>query len=98
MANDDDVIRTEFSGFTVVKKPKRSASYLPADSTTPDVAELHRHYGSDSSEETILEKAQPPSDPAATHALVIEPQNAGDGPGKRLTVLVKNGKVRAKQG
>jgi hypothetical protein len=98
MANDDDVIAKELSGFNIVKKTKRAAPFLPPDSTTPDIRKLHDKYGSDSAEESVLERAQPPSSDEATHAVVVEPKNAGDGPAKQLTVLVKNGKIRAKQG
>ena len=96
--SDEDAVREELSEFNVVKKTKRAGSFLPPDSGTPDVGKLHRHYNSDSPEESVLEKAPPPSDESATHAVVVEPKTGSDRVAKQLTVLVKKGKVRATQG
>ncbi len=96
---DDDVVRKAFPESEVVmKKSKRDPRFLPPDSTTPSVKRLHQRYKSDSAEESVLEKAQPTSSESATRAVVIGPKDQGDASPKRLTVLVKQGKIRAVQG
>ena len=94
----EDVVRRAFPQFDIVQMPKADARFLPPDAKTPDVKKLHRKYNSDSAEETVVENAEPPSSERATQAVVIEPKVKHDGPTKRLTVLVKQGKVRAIQG
>jgi len=95
---DEDVVRKEFPEFDIVRRPKADGRFLPPDSKTPSVKELHRKYRSDSAEEAAVEKAEPASSDTATHAVVIEPKAKQDRATKRLTVLVKRGKVRAVQG
>jgi hypothetical protein len=94
----EDVVRKEFPQFDIVQTPKPDARFLPPDAKTPDVKKLHRKYNSDSAEETVVENAEPASSETATQAVVIEPKIKHDGQTKRLTVLVKQGKVRAVQG
>jgi hypothetical protein len=102
-AKAEDVVRKKFPKFDVVKGSGKSSGKKDAfqrpDSTTPDVKTLHKKYKSDSAaEEESIAHAAPASDPDATSAVVIEPKEKGDAPAKRLTVLVKQGKVRAVQG
>jgi hypothetical protein len=106
-AKAEDVVRKKFPKFDVVKgsgkspgkSPGKKDAFQPPDSTTPDVKTLHKKYKSDSAaEEESIAHAAPASDPNATSAVVIEPKEKGDAPAKRLTVLVKQGKVRAVQG
>jgi hypothetical protein len=94
----EEVVRKRFPKFDVVATPSQDDAFLPPDSITPDVQTLHRKYSSDSPEEAILEKADAASDADATQAVVIEPKEKGDAAPKRLTVLVKKGKIRAVQG
>jgi hypothetical protein len=95
-----EIVKTELPEFEVVKKARPDTPYLPPDSKTPGVKQLHRKYHSDSSaEESVLTTAEPPSNPAATQAVVVEPKDRPDArTTKRLTVLVKRGKIRAIQG
>jgi hypothetical protein len=94
----EEVVRERFPEFDIVE-PAAAAddAYLPPDTITPDVQTLHRKYNSDSPEEEVLDRADAASDPDATQAVVIEPKEKGDA-AKRLTVLVKQGKIRAIQG
>jgi hypothetical protein len=97
--NDSDAVRKALSGFEIVKKAKRdTAQFLPPDGKTPKVKKLHKKYNSDSVEGSVLAKAKPRSDRSATKAVVVEPKDKRDAPAKRLTVLVKQGKIRAVQG
>ena len=94
----EEVVRKEFPQFDIVHTPKPDARFLPADAKTPGVKQLHRKYNSDSAVEAVVENAEPASSEDATQAVVIEPKIKHDGHTKRLTVLVKQGKVRAVQG
>ena len=96
--NDEEVVRKEFPEFDIVKRPAADARFLPPDVKTPTVKELHRKYSSDSAEETIVANAEPTTSESATHGVVLEPKARPDGPTKRMTVLLKQGKVRAVQG
>lgn len=96
--SDDEAVRREYPDFDVVQRPKPDARFLPPDSKTPAVKELHRKYSSDSPEESVVESAPSPSSATATHAVVVEPKKKQDAAAKRLTVLVKQGKVGAVQG
>jgi len=96
---DEEVIRKALPGFEAVKKPKReSGQFLPPNSTTPSVKDLHRKYQSDSLEDSVLEGCEPRSSPSTTQPIVVEQTDKDDSTTKRLTVLVKNGKIRAVQG
>jgi hypothetical protein len=96
----ENVVRKEMRGFNVAKKAKPdSTRFLPADNKTPDVAKLHKKYQTDSPEVAVVAAAKPKSNPSATKAVVIEPkERRADGSSKTLTVLVKQGKIRAVQG
>lgn len=94
----EDVARQAFPGFETVKRPSRDDKFLGANSKTPDEKILHKKYGSDSAKvDAVLKKAKPDSS-SATQAVVVEPKNKTDAASKRLTVLVKKGKIRAVQG
>ena len=95
---DEEAIRKEYPEFDVVQRPKPDSRFLPADSRTPAVKQLHRKYSSDSPEESVVENAPSPAKAEATHAVVIEPKKKQDVAAKSLTVLVRQGKVRAVQG
>jgi hypothetical protein len=94
-----DVVRTALPEFEVVTKTKSDAAFLPPDGKTAGVKQLHHKYGSDAAvEEAALNAAAPPSSASATQAVVVEPKDRRDASAKRLTVLVKQGKIRAIQG
>lgn len=93
-----DVAQEAFPGFDTVTRPARGDKYLSPDSRTPDEKKLHSKYGSSSAKvDAVLKK--PKTDAAsATQAVVVQPKNRTDAAAKRLTVLVKKGKIRAVQG
>ena len=94
----EDVARRAFPGFEPVKRRTRDDKFLGANSKTPSEKALHSNYGSDSARvDAVLKKAKPDS-PSATKAVIVEPKNKVDAVSKRLTVLVKKGKIRAVQG
>ena len=94
----EDVARKAFPGFDTVKRPSRDDRFLGANSKTPEEKVLHKKYGSDSAKvDAVLKKAKSDST-SATQAVVVEPKDRKDAASKRLTVLVKKGKIRAVQG
>lgn len=99
-ATPESVVLEAFPNFQVVEPARQDDAFLPPDTVTPDVRTLHRKYRSDSAEETILARAESVDDDDATQAVVIEPKERTDPdvPAKRLTVLVKKGKIHAVQG
>jgi hypothetical protein len=100
-ATPEAVVRKAFPTFEVVEPAKQDDAFLPPDSVTPDVKTLHRKYRSDSAaEEASLAAAESVPEDDTTQAVIIEPRERTDtdAPAKRLTVLVKKGKIRAVQG
>ncbi len=94
----EDVARDAFPGFDTVKRPSRDDRFLSANSTTPAGKTLHKKYGGDSAVvDAVLKKAKANAG-ASTEAVVVEPRDQEDAASKRLTVLVKKGKIRAVQG
>lgn len=87
------------AGFRIVKRSKPDPrEFLGPDAKTPDVKKLHKKYHSDSPEYETLKKAKSPTSKSATKSMIVQPKDRQDATSKRLTVLVKNGKVRAIQG
>lgn len=90
-------------GFKAVEKSRSKSEadaeeFLGPDAETPSVSKLHKKYHSDSGESKILAKAKSPKSESATKPVIMEPKDKGDTNAKRLTVLVKEGKIRALQG
>jgi hypothetical protein len=94
----EDVARKAFPGFEPVKRPSRDGKFLGANSKTPDEKKLHSKYGSDSAKVDAVIKKSKPDSASATQSVVVEPKGKKDSASKRLTVLVKQGKIRAVQG
>lgn len=94
----EEAVRKEFPQFDIVQVPKADARFLPPDAKTPDLNQLNRKYNRDAPETAAVENADPGSNEDTTEAVVIEPKIKHDGTTKRLTVLMKQGKVRAVQG
>jgi len=99
----EDIIEKEMPGFRVAKTAKPAADAvkaLAADAITPDLETLRKKY-------KMSAPAKKPSAPVdaaprtgKAQMVVIEPKKAGapDSPSKRMTVVVRDGKIRARQG
>ena len=96
-----EVIEKEMPGSRIVK-PKRAADAvpnLPADAVTPNLDAMRKKYKMGARPE----RAAAPAGATKTgksQMVVVESNDASsaDAPAKRMTVVVRDGKIRARQG
>ena len=102
----DEVIATEMPGFRVVKEAAADAAadaagYEP-DAVTPSLESMQAKYKMKGANPAKRAGAKRDSISSSKSQMVVVESTPGpgnsDAPGKRLTVLVKDGKIRARQG
>ena len=99
----DDVIQKEMPGFRVAKTAKPAADaakVLAADAVTPNLETLRKKYKMSAPAKKAAARGDAAPRGGKAQMVVIEPKSAGsaDSPSKRMTVIVKDGKIRARQG
>jgi hypothetical protein len=95
----EEVIAKEMPGFCVSKEVAADSAAFEPDAVTPSLKTMQGKYYPQSSRKRT---AKPDSNPASKSQLVVvestTSSRSSDAPDKRFTVLVKDGKVRARQG
>lgn len=98
----DEVIAKEMPGFRVAKEAVADAATYEPDAVTPSLETMQAKYKMPGTSPRKRGTAKRDSIPASKSQMVVVESAAGsqgsDAPGKRLTVLVKDGKIRARQG
>jgi len=98
----DEVITKEMPGFRVAKEAAEDAAAFEPDAVTPSLETMKAKYKMPGSNSRKRGTAKRDSIPASKSQMVVAEPAAGpegsDASRKRLTVLVRDGKIRARQG
>ncbi|MEP7354504.1 MAG: hypothetical protein ABI824_14855 [Acidobacteriota bacterium] len=98
----EDVIAQQMPGFRVAKTALPDAPLSQADAVTPSLETMQAKYSMASPSGSKRAAAKADSNAGSKSELVVVEATPGgaasDAPGKRLTVLVRDGKIRARQG
>jgi len=98
----DEVIAKEMPGFRVAKEAAADAPAYEPDAVTPNLETMQTKYKMQGASPRKRGMAKLDSTPASKSEMVVVESAAGpqdsDAPGKRLTITVRDGKIRARQG